>query len=132
MTVRVDRDEILAVGELHSDADVVGFREVTRDARVALAAEAEERFARKVCWGVRQGDREIRFSPLSVPVMTRLRIDERGVLDALIDGGIGRSRSEALAWCVRLVGRHQKDWLEELLAASRHVEEVRRRGPQID
>lgn len=67
--------------------------------------------------------------PESIPVMTRLRGNEREVLDLLIDGGIARSRSEALAWCVRLVVQHEGEWLEELRIASIRVAEVRRRGP---
>jgi len=63
--------------------------------------------------------------------MTRLRMDERTVLDALIDGGLARTRSEALAWCVRLVGEHQREWLDELLAATETVRAVRERGPRV-
>jgi hypothetical protein len=51
------------------------------------------------------------------------------VLDTLIDAGVARSRSDALAWCVRLVDQHQGDWIQELRDALVHVEEVRRRGP---
>ena len=67
----------------------------------------------------------------SVPAMTRLRMPERLVLDTLIDAGIARSRSEALAWCVRLVGRHECDWIEQLREAMEHVERVRDAGPSI-
>jgi len=66
-----------------------------------------------------------------VPVMSRMRIDERLVLDALIDGGLARTRSEALAWCVRLVGRHQREWLDELREAAATVERVRAKGPRL-
>ena len=62
--------------------------------------------------------------------MTRLRIGERGVLDTLIDAGVARSRSEALAWCVRLVGKNEDAWISELRSAFEHVEQVRTRGPQ--
>jgi hypothetical protein len=65
-----------------------------------------------------------------VPVMTRLRQAERRVLDTLVEGGVARSRSDALAWCVRLVGQHEDSWLDELRAALRRVEEVRSVGPQ--
>jgi hypothetical protein len=61
--------------------------------------------------------------------MTRLRLPERGVLDTLVDAGVARSRSEALAWCVRLVGRHQADWIAELRQALVQVEKVRGQGP---
>ena len=43
--------------------------------------------------------------------MTRLRQPQRLVLDTLVDAGVARSRSDALAWCVRLVGQHEEDWL---------------------
>ena len=46
--------------------------------------------------------------------MTRLRQPERRVLDTLVEGGVARSRSDALAWCVRLVGQHEDSWLAEL------------------
>jgi hypothetical protein len=67
-----------------------------------------------------------------VPVMTRLRQPERLVLDTLVDAGVARSRSEALVWAVRLVGRHDEDWLAELRQAMESVEEVRARGPEAD
>jgi hypothetical protein len=61
--------------------------------------------------------------------MTRLRQPERKVLDTLVDSGVARSRSEALAWCVRLVGQHTESWLTELRDAMGAVDELRRRGP---
>ena len=61
--------------------------------------------------------------------MTRLRQPERRVLDTLVDAGVARSRSEALAWCVRLVGEHSDDWLARLREAMGTVEQLRRRGP---
>jgi hypothetical protein len=63
--------------------------------------------------------------------MTRLKLRERAVLETLIDGGIARSRSEALAWCVKLVARHQEDWLAELREALEAVEQVRVVGPSL-
>jgi len=70
------------------------------------------------------------FTTLSVPVMTRLRQSERRVLDTLVDAGVARSRSDALAWCARLVGEHEDAWLSELRTALSRVEEVRAQGPQ--
>jgi hypothetical protein len=61
--------------------------------------------------------------------MTRLRQPQRRVLDTLIDAGVARSRSEALAWCVRLVGQNADDWLAELREAMTQVADVRERGP---
>jgi hypothetical protein len=82
-----------------------------------------------VSWGtVCGGTREL-FTNLSAPVMTRLRQPERQVLDTLVDAGVARSRSDALAWCVRLVGEHTQQWLDELREAMGAVDELRRRGP---
>jgi hypothetical protein len=89
----------------------------------------EHRYQRKVSWGVRCGDSQELFTHLSAPVMTRLRQPERLVLDTLVDAGVARSRSEALAWCVRLVGEHTEDWLTDLRDAMTKVEDLRRRGP---
>ncbi len=108
---------------------ITRFREQTRDERIEIARQAEHRYGRKVAWGARIGDVEELFTTLSVPVMTRLRQPERLVLDTLVDAGVARSRSEALAWCVRLVGRHEGDWLAELREAMGAVDDVRRRGP---
>jgi hypothetical protein len=146
LEVDVDGDEILVVmsiaepeiaGDATDDermaahkARIAHFRDETRGRRMEIAATAEVRFGRKVSWGVRCGDLGRLFTHLSVPAMTRLRIKERQVLDTLIDAGVARSRSDALAWCVRLVGQHLDDWLEELRDALVHVEEVRRRGPR--
>jgi hypothetical protein len=144
--VVVDREEIMVVGPL-GDLDVAPdaspaaqaaavdgrarrFREETRDHRIEIAREAEVKFGRKVSWGVICGDRKVMFTTLSVPVMTRLRQSERRVLDTLVDAGVARSRSDALAWCVRLVGEHEESWLGQLREALRHVEEVRAEGPQ--
>ena len=109
------------------------FREESRDARVEIAREAEQRFGRKVAWGVRVGEgddalREV-WTRVSAPVMTRLRQPERLVLDTLVDAGVARSRSDALAWCVRLVGQHEGDWLADLRAAMQEVAALRASGP---
>ncbi len=141
--VRVDREEILVVGPLRAPAPeeceaseaverqrcITAFREHTRTVRMAIADEAEVVWGRKVSWGVTCGDHDEYFTTVSTPVMTRLRMEERNVLDTLIDAGVARSRSEALAWCVRLVGLHEHDWLDELRAALIHVEKVRDAGP---
>jgi hypothetical protein len=143
--VTVDREEItvlvaLAAPELGPEADEAaraeaaagrasGFREATRAERMSIAREAEHRFDRQVAWGVRIGDRTFRFTHLAVPVMTRLRQPERLVLDTLVAGGVARSRADALAWCVRLVGQHADEWLTELRAALSDVERIRAAGP---
>jgi hypothetical protein len=109
---------------------IARFREDTRDRRIRIAREAEARFGRKVAWGVTCGEARSMFTTLSVPVMTRLRQPERIVLDTLVEAGVARSRSDALAWCVRLVGRHTEDWLNDLRTAMEAVHEVRRAGPE--
>ena len=139
--VLVDREEITVVGTLPAEGAgaetgeqwaagrISRFREQTRDERMRIAREAERRFGRKVAWGAEAGGTREVFANLAVPVMTRLRQPERRVLDTLVDSGVARSRSEALAWCVRLVGRHTEDWLVELRTAMESVEQVRRSGP---
>jgi hypothetical protein len=145
LEVVVDREEITVVGRLGApelsedaspaeraaavDGKIKGFREDTRDRRIAIAREAEHQWRRKVAWGVECAEQRALFTHLSVPVMTRLRQPERQVLDTLVDAGVARSRSEALAWCVRLVGRHADDWLAELRSAMEQVERVRAQGP---
>jgi hypothetical protein len=106
------------------------FREDTRARRIEIAREAERRFGRKVAWGATCAARSEIFTTLSVPVMTRLRQSERRVLDTLVDAGVARSRSDALAWCVRLTGEHADAWLTELRDALLRVEEVRAQGPR--
>ena len=126
-----DGDEIVCVGGLSPGVSVEGFRESSRPERVTIAAEAESRFGRKVSWGVERDGLTSMFTSVSLPVMTRLRLPERSVLDTLISGGVARSRSEALAWCVKLVGRHQAEWLEDLRGAVAEVRTVRDEGPAL-
>jgi hypothetical protein len=129
--IAADQDEILVLVDLGTDlAGVHHFRESTRDERMALARAAEQALGRKVSWGARTGDLVVVFTTTSVPVMTRLRLPERRVLDTLIDAGVARSRSEALAWCVRLVGDNEKEWIADLRTAFEGVEATRSRGPR--
>ncbi len=138
--VTVDREEVLVIGTLPvpdgstpatGEGRAARFREDTRAERMRIADEAEDRYGRKVAWGVRVGDERIIFTHLAVPVMTRLRQPERQVLDTLVDAGVARSRSDALAWCVRLVGEHTDEWLAKLRAAMGNVEDLRTEGPGI-
>jgi hypothetical protein len=145
--VSVDREEILVSGEVAapelpkkaaagirasaSTAQLDRFRDATREARNALTREAEPLFNRKLSWGAVCGDEHKLFTQLSVPVMTRLRMSERAVLDTLVDASVARSRSDALAWCVRLVGANQSRWITELRDALVHVEKVRADGPPV-
>ena len=145
--VVVDREEITVVGRIPVPATAEGasaaevsaaaagrlkeFRERTRAARMAVAAEAEHKFGRKVSWGARCGENTELFTTLSVPVMTRLRQSERQLLDTLVQAGVARSRSAALGWCVRPVGERAEAWLGELREAVRTVEQVRDAGPDL-
>ena len=127
--VRADGEDIAEAIRAAAEGRIRRFREQTRDQRIEIAREAEQRFRRKVAWGARCAGFDEMFTTLSVPVMTRLRQSERRVLDTLVDAGVARSRSDALAWCVRLTGEHADAWLAELRDALRRVEEVRSQGP---
>ena len=105
------------------------WREETRGARIRIAQEAERQFGRKVAWGAACGETRVLFTHLSVPVMTRLRQPERQVLDTLVEAGVARSRSDALAWSVRLVAQHESDWIQQLRDALVAVQEARQAGP---
>ncbi len=142
--VVVDRDEIMIIGTLNDPAVDDGtdlaaarrgrasaFREQTRDERITIAQELEAETGRAVAWGVAIGEERVLFTHQAVPVMTRLRQPERQVLDTLVAGGVARSRADALAWCVRLVGQHTEDWLSELTSALAAVEEVKAAGPSV-
>lgn len=140
-----DRDELIIMGNLaepvlDGEADdtdraiaargrIKSFREDTRERRIEIARELEHLSGRKVSWGVRVGETEALFTHLAAPVMTRLRQSERQVLDTLVEAGVAKSRSEALAWCVKLVGEKSDSWLGELREAMAHVDEVRKKGP---
>src|SRR5207245_9007242 len=106
------------------------FREETRQQRIRIAAAAEDKFGRKVAWGAECGGERVVFTTLSIPVMTRLRMKERAVLDTLVEANVARSRSEALAWCVQLVREHEGDWIKQLRDALAHVDEARAAGPE--
>src|SRR5215207_1679293 len=146
LEVTVDREEILVIGTLPDlkiakgatsaealaaqESRTEAFREDSRGARMAIAEDAQRRFRRHVSWGVRLGGETTTFTTAAVPVMTRLRMPERAILDTLIDAGVARSRSEALAWCVRLVGDNESAWIEKLRSALGAVHEARGEGPK--
>ena len=144
--VLYDRDEILVIGSLPEPEQAKGadeetraaarrariesFREDTRQHRMRIADQAEGKFGRKVAWGAECGGERVVFTTLSIPVMTRLRMPERSVLDTLVESNVARSRSEALAWCVQLVREHEGDWIKQLRDALAHVDEARAAGPE--
>lgn len=146
--VESDREEVLVIGRLPEpeyprrasaavrsaarEARIDLFREESRDRRIGIALEAEHLFGRKISWGAECGDVRKLFTTLSVPVMTRLRLAERQVLDTLEDARVARSRSEALAWCVRMVGTNLDVWLDRLREAYAEVERVRAEGPAVE
>jgi hypothetical protein len=139
--VIVDREEITVIGRLpepgaeETEARVSGrvsrFREETRTERMHIADEAQDKFGRKVSWGLAVGDEQILFTHIAVPVMTRLKQPERQVLDTLVDAGVARSRSDALAWSVKLVGEHAEEWLSKLRNAMSEVDELKTQGPDL-
>jgi hypothetical protein len=147
-TVIVDREEITVIGKLsepdgseqeESEARAEGrvsrFREETRSERMNIADEAQDRYGRKVSWGVEVGSKtgteRILFTHIAVPVMTRLKQPERQVLDTLVDAGVARSRADALAWSVKLVGEHTEEWLAKLRDAMSAVDDLRTEGPDL-
>ncbi len=142
--VEFDKDEILVVGPLSppdsvpegedaervaATARISGFREDTRKHRIRIAEEAQARWHRHVAWGASCGDVRAVFTHAAVPVMTRLRFEQRQTLDTLIESGVAGSRSEALAWCVDQVGEHQSEWIDRLREAMVEVERIRSEGP---
>ncbi len=136
--VTLDREEITITGVIPApepdSADawsgrIRRFREDTRAARIEVAQELEARTGRKVSWAVTCGGTTESFTRLAVPVMTRLAQPQRKVLDTLVEAGVARSRSDALAWCVRLVAQHESDWLDELEQAMGSVRTARAKGP---
>jgi hypothetical protein len=130
VAAQYDDDEILVVGELASERSIDEFRGNTRLDRMAIADQVEAHFGRKVSWGVAQGDSTTLFTTYSPPLATRLRLSERAVLDTLVSAGVARSRSDALGWCVKLVARHEAEWLADLRSALVDVERVRDGGPK--
>jgi len=140
--VRTDREEITVMGTLadshgagvdgaEAEGRIGRFRSETKAERIEIALEAQARYGRKVSWGVRLGGTEALFTHVAAPVMTRLRQPERQVLDTLVDAGVARSRSDALAWSVRLVGEHAEEWLGQLRDAMAEVDKLRGEGPTL-
>jgi len=140
LDVAVDRDEIIVTGtlgmpdnvpdgagaaETAANSRISAWREATRQQRMSVADIAQSRWQRHVTWAARCGDQEVRFTSAAVPVMTRLLFEDRQVLDTLIDAGVARSRSEAMAWCVNQVGQNRAEWIDKLREAMSEVERIR-------
>ncbi len=126
-----DEEEILCVGVLAPGTRIDQFREETRPRRMAIAEEAQSLFGRRVSWGVELEGATTLFTTHVSPVTTSLRIRERAVLDTLIDAGVAGSRNEALAWCVKLVARHQAEWLTELREALAGADQFQAAEPTL-
>ena len=137
-SITVDRDEITVILTIDApDADddavraeavagrVAGWRDETKQQRIRIAREAERRFEKPQA----ALDFAAVFTHLAVPTMTRLRQPERQILDTLIAAGVARSRADALAWCVKLVGKHTDEWLDQLRHAIDEVDRIRAEGP---
>src|SRR5262249_972386 len=97
-TVIVDPEGVTVIGkpaepegsgkeerEARAEGRVSRFREETRSERMRIADEAQDRYGRKVSWGVEVAGERILFTHIAVPVMTRLKQPERQVLDTLVD-----------------------------------------------
>lgn len=143
--VLADRDEILVVGRIEDviasegvdvatarSGRIKKHREDTREERMRIAAEAQRKFGRHISWAVRVGETSELFTHLAVPVMTRLQIRERSILDRLVAAGVVQNRSQALAWCVRLVAEKESNWLADLAGAMQEVERARDKGPRLN
>ena len=145
LSIDVDRDEILVIGTLAEPELPNDATSETRSAALAAGSPGSERTPAPSgcrsptrpsggsagrCPGAPDAAINSARSPrLSMPAMTRLRMPERKVLDTLVDSGVARSRSHALAWCVRLIAERQEEWLKDLREALRTVEQVRADGP---
>jgi len=141
--IRTDEDEIWVIGQLPpvqasggaeavkaaQEGAIQRFREESREERIRIAGEARQRFGKNLAWGATFGDQATLFTHMAVPVMTRLRLPERELLDTLVRSGVARSRSHALAWCVRLVAKNESAWITELKDALSKVGDVRSQGP---
>jgi len=140
----IDDYEILVVGEIPAEgiaeladeersiaekARIARFRDDSRARRMEIAARAEQQFARKVSWGAASGGTRELFTTASFPVMSRLHLAQRQTLDTLVEAGVARSRSDALAWCVDLVAANEDEWIARLREALRSVEQARGEGP---
>lgn len=66
----------------------------------------------------------------TVPMMTRLNPTQVSTLDTLVKGGLARSHSHALAWCVDRISKDHAGFLTNLESALVGVAEARRKGPK--
>jgi hypothetical protein len=134
-TLIVDAEEVLIEGALSDQSpggtDPIDFRETTREERMKIADRFEAVAERSVAWAVSANGAVTVFTSLSIPVMTRLRISEREVLDTLVSAGVAKSRSDAASWCVRFVGQREASWLSNLRSTLQDVSKVRAEGPTL-
>lgn len=144
-SIEVDRDEILVVGDVGApevpeglDAEGVAaaeaarisrFREETRDGRIAVARQAEARYDRPISWGATAGATTTRFTTVHARTATRLDLDQRRLLDHLVEAGVAKNRASALAWCVDLVQQNEEAWLTRLKESLETLNQTVREAP---
>jgi len=129
--IDLDREEVLVVLPLTPGSDTGDFRETTRAKRMQVAQQAEETFGLKVSWGTLVDGRRRLYTTLRAGVTVPLAMPERQILDGLVAAGVAADRSEAVAWCIRLVGHHESDWLRDLRDAVAAAPSGRRRDPPL-
>ena len=126
--VIVDRDEVTVIGRLaeperadgeEGDARGAGraarFREDTRPERMRIAGEgAQARYGRTVSWGVQIGGERIMYTNLAVPVMTRLRQQDRQCSTRSSTPGVARSRPMRLRGLYASSVNTPTKWLTKL------------------
>lgn len=112
--IEVDREEAVVVLPLAERYDSGEFRDATRGKRIQLAQQAEEAFGLKISWGTTKDGRRRLFTTVRTAVAVPLAMRERQILDGLVAAGVAADRTEAVAWCIRLVGHHESDWLRDL------------------
>jgi hypothetical protein len=115
--LEVDQEEAFVILPRGVAGDPSSFRNETRESRIRLAQQAEEAFGVKVSWGVSRNGRRQMFTTARATVTVPLAMSERQVLEALVAAGVAQDRADAVAWCIRLVGQHEADWLQDLREA---------------
>jgi hypothetical protein len=127
--IDMDREEALVVLPLAEGIDSGSFRQASRDQRIRLAQQAEEAFGISISWGTTTGGERRLFTTVRAAVPVALALPERQVLDGLVEAGVAGDRTEAVAWCIRLVGQHESDWLRDLREAVAAAPPGRRERP---
>ncbi len=129
-------DELLQVARQQEGADAA-LRLWARCGRHVWSGEQTPRTgvttARAGPGGARATGRQ-RLQAESIPVMTRLRGDAVAALDLLVEAGVVRSRSLAVAWCVERTLQREAERIEALrlpVAAVRAVRQTLTAGAGV-